>query len=92
MSRRSLSRGPGGRGERQGLKVRAVLAMTDVAAAITQKRLETEFVPYLKGLAAEISCRAEAPLACDGPSGGSDPRARSVRTEQMRTVKRALHL
>ncbi len=43
-----------------GEKVRAVLAMNYFASAISQKRLEAEFIPLLKGLAEEISRRAEA--------------------------------
>jgi IclR family mhp operon transcriptional activator len=41
-------------------KVRAVLAMNYFASAISQKRMETEYIPLLKGLSAEISRRAEA--------------------------------
>jgi IclR family mhp operon transcriptional activator len=41
-------------------KVRAVLAMSYFASAISQKRLEAEYIPLLKRLSEEISRRAEA--------------------------------
>jgi IclR family mhp operon transcriptional activator len=41
-------------------KVRAVLAMNYFASAVSQKRLETEYIPLLKGLSEEISRLAEA--------------------------------
>jgi len=40
--------------------VRAVLAMSYFASAISQKRLEGEYIPLLKRLSGEISLRAEA--------------------------------
>jgi IclR family mhp operon transcriptional activator len=41
-------------------KVRAVLAMSYFSSAVSQKRLETEYIPMLKDLSGEISRLAEA--------------------------------
>jgi IclR family mhp operon transcriptional activator len=41
-------------------RVRAVLAMNYFASAVSQKRLEAEYIPRLKALSAEISRLAEA--------------------------------
>jgi DNA-binding IclR family transcriptional regulator len=41
-------------------KVRAVLAMSYFASAISQKRLEGEYIPLLKRLSEEISQKAKA--------------------------------